>query len=161
MSFRAKRGTILGGTNHTGPTSAAPASPAQSRSPVAHDAYIHDISDFAAPQSIGKVVQILDGLIPELNEHVARFQSCFRRGRVRLHVRKLDAICILSKVRDRTEIGPIAAATATAGGLSSATTWNARRFRSAFANWTATLPTRSSNRAAEGALILSHVSDGL
>ena len=49
---------------------------------IPHHFDFDHIADFASPQRVGEVVEILDGLVAELHQDVAGFESRFGRGRI-------------------------------------------------------------------------------
>src|SRR5262249_27336235 len=54
------------------------------RLPIAHHLHVHYISDLAPPQRIGEIVEIIDRLIPKLDEHITGLEAslCCRRSRL-------------------------------------------------------------------------------
>src|SRR5580698_983160 len=69
-------------------------------------------------ERVGEVVEIVDGLVAELHEHVAGFESGFRGGGAGLHVSEFHAICFVAKIRNRSEVWAVAlAAAGTAGSV--------------------------------------------
>ena len=92
---------------------------------IAQDFHFHNVAYFAATQSVGEVVKILDGLVAELDQNVSRFQASLGCRRIRSHIGELHALFGLAEIRDRAEIRPVTAPPPPAGGFSSATleTW--------------------------------------
>ena len=119
-----------------------------------------------AAQRVGEIVQIVNRLIAKLHEYVAGLESCLRRGRIRLHVAETHAVLDRRKIGNRAEIRPVTASAAVrrvtpvCGLFSGATATNCGAPRRASSS-SATLAIDVQQSAASGALILSHVSEGL
>ena len=114
-----------------------------------------------------KSYRLMMGLPPNCTSTSPALRPALAAGESGLHVAEAHAVFRLAEIGDRAEIGPVAATAATPlcdarvrivvfdHGDESRPPRRPRQARSA------TLPTRSSRRAASGALILSQVSEGL
>src|SRR5262249_39745324 len=79
---------------------------------IAQYLYFDYVADFAAAQGVGEVVKVLDRLIAEPYEDIARLQSGFFRRRTGFYVGKLHAVFNLAKVGNGTKVRTIAATAA-------------------------------------------------
>src|SRR5579859_167448 len=83
------------------------------RLPIAQNFHVHDVSYLAAAQGVGEIVEILNGLVAELDENVSRPQPGFGCGGIGLHVGELYAILSLAEVGDRAKIWTVPSASTT------------------------------------------------
>src|SRR5689334_13664094 len=71
-----------------------------------------DVTDFAAAQRVCEVVEIVNGLLGEIDEHVAGFEARLGGGRAGLNVAEAHAVFRLAEVGNRSEPGAVAATSA-------------------------------------------------